>query len=187
MIGMRWLRPSAAAALVGAAGLAQAALTPTAPACSATVTAPSWSDCAGSFAGNDKNQQADVLATILADFGVTASFAGASDDGGSGPFATSPGGDSGTLTFDVAIDDAFVLSLKAGNAFSLFYFDGSGAPITSIDYTTLGVSLNAQDQGNGLSHASLYATVPSIPEPHTLALMGAGLAMVVFLSARRRN
>jgi len=177
------------AALLWIATLAQAALTPIAPACTATISNPTWSDCAGAFSGNDKNQQADVLETILAEFGLSGlTFQGASDDVGNGPFSSNPGGTTGTLNFDFGIDSPFVLSLKAGNAFSLFYFDGAGAPISSVDFTTLGVSVNTNEIGNGLSHASVYATqlVPGIPEPQTLALMLAGLAAFGFLSARRR-
>jgi hypothetical protein len=177
-----------AAVFWAATSAAHAALTPIAPACSASISNPTWSDCAGAFSGNDKNQQADVLATILTQFGLAGvSFQGASDDVGNGPFTSNPGGLSGTLSFDSSIDGPFVLSLKAGNAFSLFYFDGAGAPISSIDFNTQGVSVNSNEVGNGLSHASVYATqlVPGIPEPQTLALMLAGLAAFGFLAARR--
>jgi hypothetical protein len=175
-----------AAVLLAATG-SQAALRPTGLSCSATVTDPAWTDCAGAFEGNDKNQEADVLATILAEFGLAGvSYQGASDDASSGPFAANPGGASGTLNFDFAIDSPFVLSLKAGNAFSLFYFDGAGDAISSIDFTTLGVSVNPRQIGNGLSHASVYSAVPAIPEPETYALMLAGLAAVGFMSRRRK-
>ena len=167
-----------------AASVAQAQLTPVAPSCTATVTNPTWTDCAGAFEGNDKNQEADVLATILAEFGLSGvSFLGASDDAANGPFTGNPETNSGTLNFDTAIDDPFVLSLKAGNAFSLFYFDGAGDAIASIDFTTLGVSVNPQGIGSDLSHASVYA----IPEPETYALMLAGLAAVGFMTRRRRQ
>jgi hypothetical protein len=178
------------AGMFGLGGPAHAALTPVAPACTATLTDPSWADCAGAFEGNDKNQQADVQATILAEFGLSgAVYQGASDDAASGPFTANPGGASGTLSFDFAIASPFVLSLKAGNAFSLFYFDGSSGPISSIDFTTLGISTNVQGIGNGLSHASVYAAdvVPGVPEPQTYALMAAGLVAMGFLSLRRRR
>jgi hypothetical protein len=181
------IKTALGAAVLLAASASQAALTPTSPSCTATVTDPTWTDCAGAFEGNDKNQEADVLATILAEFGLSdVSYQGASDEASSGPFSNSPNGASGTLDFDFAIDSPFVLSLKAGTAFSLFYFDGEGAPISSIDFTTLGVSVNPNQIGNGLSHASLYSAVPAIPEPETYALMLAGLAAIGFMTRRRR-
>jgi len=186
-----WLEAAAVIAAALCIALpSRAALAPLAPVCTATVSNPTWADCAGAFSGNDKNQQSDVLATILADFGLAgALFQGASDDVGSGPFGSNPGGTTGSLTFDAAIDSPFVLSLKAGNAFSLFYFDGAGAPISSIEFTTLGVSVNQNGAGNGLSHASIYATqpIPAIPEPHISLLMLAGLAAVGFMAKRRRR
>jgi hypothetical protein len=186
----KMIKTTLGAAVLLAAGASQAALTPTGLSCNETVTDPAFTDCAGAFEGNDKNQLTDVLATILAEFGLaSASYVGASDDAANGPFSGNPDGASDTLNFDFAIDSPFVLSLKAGDAFSLFYFDGAGAPISSIDFTTLGVNINASDFGNGLSHASVYAAemVPGIPEPETYALMLAGLAAVGFMSRRRRQ
>jgi hypothetical protein len=180
--------PAAAAVLALSGASANAALVSTSPSCVISILNPDYTACGGSFAGNDKNQQDDVNAYILGTFGLTTTYQGASDEAGSGPFTSSPGSATGTLTFDTAIDGPFVLSLKAGDQFSLFYYDGSGPAISSIDYSTLGVNQNAQDAGLGLSHASLYSgdVVPGIPEPQTYALMLAGLGFVGFMARRRR-
>lgn len=177
----------AAAALTGLS--AQAALTSVSPACTASVLNPAYTACGGSFAGNNHNQEADVLAYINTTWGVSFTDQGASDDAANGPFTSNPNGATGTLTFDFALDQAFVLALKAGNQFSLFYFDGSGPAISSIDYSTLGVNVNNQGIAQGLSHATVYSTalVPGIPEPETYALMLAGLGMVGFMARRRRG
>jgi hypothetical protein len=182
-------RSAIAAALVVAGASAQAALTVTSPACTASVLTPNYTACGGSFAGNNQNQEADVLSFISTTWGQTFTDQGSSDTPVSfGPFTSNPDTTTGTLTFDFAIDQAFVLALKAGNQFSLFYFDGSGPAITSIDYSTLGVNVNNQGVPNGLSHATLYSgtLVPSIPEPETYALMLAGLGAVGFMARRRR-
>ena len=97
------IKTTLGAAVLLAAGASQAALTPTGLSCGETVTNPSFTDCAGAFEGNDKNQQADVLATILAEFGLaSASYVGASDDADNGPFSNNPDTVSATLNFDFA-------------------------------------------------------------------------------------
>ncbi|CAG1017829.1 hypothetical protein BURC_02526 [Burkholderiaceae bacterium] len=182
------LKSVAIAALALAGASASAALTPTSPACNTADVDPNSFACLGSFDGNDKNQQVDVLAAISG-WG-SFSYIGSSDTVLTfGPFASNPEVTEGTLTFDSAIDGPFVLALKAGNQFSLYFYDGSGDAISSIDFSTEGTNLNNQGIPNALSHASLYAgspIVPGIPEPETYALMLAGLGIVGFMARRRR-
>ena len=177
----------ALAALALAGGSANAALTLATPDCTVSILDPAYTACGGSFEGNNSQQTGDVLAYIATTWGLTATDLGASDSAGSGPFTSNPDVATGTLTFDTPMDGAFVLALKAGDQFSLFYYDGSGAAIESIAYSTLGVNVNNNGGANALSHATLYgASVTAVPEPETYALMLAGLGVVGFV-ARRRN
>ena len=140
------------------------------------VNNPTFTDCSGAFDGNNKNQQADVLATISADFGLT---------GLTNIFDVSAGaGTSGSFDLS-AINGAFVLALKAGDAFSLYAFSDGDV----IDWDTLGVGFqnggSPVQSGQGLSHATVYAA--AIPEPETYALLAAGLAFVGWASRRRKR
>ena len=174
-----------AAALV--AGPAQAlVLTPNgAVSCTASLVTddttlnPTYDDCAGAFDGNNKGNATtvgNVLDTIASEFGLTIQsiFDVSGQAGTSGAFDLS------------GIDGAFVLALKAGDAFSLYAFtDGE-----LIQWDTLGVGFltpsgNLQ-VGQNLSHATVYTTAV-IPEPETYALMMAGLAVVGWVSRRRQR
>jgi hypothetical protein len=153
--------------------------------------------CSGAWAGNDAPQFADLEAQLALDFaafvgtGADFTFLGKSDDANNGPFTANPNNQtSGTLTFDTALTGLFAVSIKAGDAFSVYLFDGGAGGLTSIDFSTAGVSLGGNGQPNALSHASLIGIepglVPGIPEPETYALMLAGLGVVGFMARRRR-
>jgi hypothetical protein len=182
---------TASLAVIGsiAVGEAEAALVGASPLCTngnaLTEMNPDAITCSGAWAGNDANQQTDVLAQLSSDFAsytgglVTWVFNGKSDDSLNGPFTSNPGGTTGTLTFDVAQEGLFSIALKASNQFSLYLFDGGAAGISSIDFTTIGTSLNNnQVQPQDLSHASLYRPGGTpIPTPALLpGLIGMGLA-----------
>jgi hypothetical protein len=161
--------------------------------------------CSGAWAGNDASQQVSLMTQLELDFagllddGASFAYLGKSDDAGSGPFVSNlNNATSGTLTFDVAQTGLFAVSLKAGEAFSVYLFDGGDAGLLSIDFSTLGVQVNENGIGAGLSHASLIdvnggvsppggGVTPPIPEPETYALMLAGLGLVGFVAARRRR
>jgi hypothetical protein len=153
--------------------------------------------CSGAWEGNDASQQDSLMGQLELDFagllGDGASFAwlGKSDDAGSGPFVSNSTAPSGTLTFDEAQTGLFAVSLKAGDAFSVYLFDGGDAGVQSINFSTLGVQVNGNGLGAGLSHAALIgvsgAVTPPIPEPQTYALMLAGLGLVGFVAVRRRR
>ena len=183
-----------ALAAIALAAPASAALSATGLACDASCVYAAFSPtplaCSGAWTGNDANQQADLLAQVATDFesvvgaGATYTWLGKSDDAGSGPFASNPTTTGGTLTFDTAQTGFFAVSLKAGNAFSVYLFDGGAAGLTSIDFTTLGVQVNGQGNAADLSHAALISVTP-VPEPTALALMLAGLGGIGAVVRRR--
>ena len=153
---------------------AHATLTPTGYSC--TNSGMSFDDCSGSWDGNNKGNAgllADVNAQILADFGFAV---------GSSYEVSSGGSNSGTLNFGGPISGVFAIALKAGDAFSLFKFDGGVSGISSINYDTLGVGFFSGPRhilhtNQDLSHADIYLPVP---EPETYAMMLIGLGLIGF-------
>lgn len=176
----------AAAALAAtlAPGMAQAAV-----ACTDSIRTddlglnPSYVSCTGSFVGNLPEVTITYDGADYAYIGKTEN----SDITGAGPFgAYGTDFKSGTLTFDEAWTGSFIVGLKAGNDYSLYKFE-SALPVYAIAFDTLGVSVNRNGIGNGLSHVALYGgePVPAIPEPGTYALMLAGLGAISFVARRR--
>ena len=187
----RLSRVLSAATLIAFSGLgpaAHAALISTGVACNGHGTImqsdPGYLACSGAWSGNNKNQSADVATQIQSDWGLTGLVDTDVTGGNSGS--------TGTLTIPDQTG-LFVIALKAGDAFSLYEFNGGAVTggITSISFDTLGVGFfsgHGSDQnihiGQGLSHADLYAPT-SVPEPATLGLLGLGV--VASALARRRK
>ncbi len=133
------------------------------------VASGTYVGCTGAFAGNDSNQQASVAIALDAFsnlFGATGTWgydpSDKSDSAGNGVFTSNPGTNAGTLMFDNAVEGLFAVALKAGNAYSLFFFEGDNIGISSFDFTTDGVSVNPNNIARALSHASFYSFVPTV-------------------------
>lgn len=187
-----------AAGLAALATGAQAALNPTGLDCDneGAVASMGALDCSGAWMGNNVNQQSAVLAQLDVDFadvvgdGGIWSYLGTTNAGEtSGPFSSVPGATSGSLSFDTPITGYFAVALKTASDFSLYLFDGGMSGVSSIDFTTIGASLNEIGEPQNLSHASLYqyeGGLPPVPEAETYLMMLAGLGLVAYSSRRRR-
>ena len=161
--------------------------------------------CSGDWTGNDVNQMTAVLARMRVDFssfvgGSAWTYLGSTDAGSTaGPFRAVPGTITGTLSFDNPIQGFFAVSLKSSTNFSIYLFNGGPSGLTSVDFTTIGTSLNKTGVPQDLSHASLFdfadaasngaipAAVVVTPEPTSAALVIGGLVGVGAFARRRRR
>ena len=192
--------------LTAVAAPAKAALVPVAPACTnggaLAAMDPDAIACSGAFSGNDANQQSDVAAEIASAFASitgagTWAFGEKVDAGASGALIQSvPGATSGTISFVNPVTDFFTLSLKAANQFSLYLFDGGAGGVSSVDFTTIGTSVNPKGKAQDLSHASLWTFTSDksgetgdpepIPLPAGILLLASAIAGVGLMNARRK-
>jgi len=151
------------------------------PSCSTTFFSEAYTWCEGAFEGNNLGNsdpgEADVLQFIENEAGEDQNgwlsnpfrIDGVGEDDYSGPAA-------GPLSFGAIYQD-FVLALKAGNYFSLYYF---AVPVESLTF-------HLPDGTAALSHWTVYGgdeTTVTVPEPGILFLLSAGL---LALGIRRRR
>ena len=167
-----------------------------------TVMNPDALACSGSWQGNDVNQMGAVLSQMGIDFqaltGRSAwSYLGTTDAGSTaGPFSSVPGSVTGRIAFDNPVVGFFAVALKSSTNFSIYLFNGGPKGISSVDFSTIGTSLNKRGIAQDLSHASLFdypdavATstgVVAAPEPASLALLATGLLAVAGFTRRRKS
>lgn len=149
----------------------------------------SFTSCNGSNSGNDVGAQGGLTNLLETGIfgGITSGWsllekvdlnnAGVGTGSNLSLNQTSEG--SGSWKVASAIKSSFVLSLKAGTAWSAYYFDNSaGNAITEGLWNTLGVSLAGNgNRGRDLSHATIYvAPEPEkpveVPEPGLMMALG---------------
>lgn len=172
---------------------------------SGTVTAfglGSYTNCIGAFEGNDvTNGAAGGGDDPLLDQLSTGIFGGITNwsllekvnkpGAGSKLSWTETSEGVGTWQVSSPITRSFVLSLKAGNFWSAYYFNNSSATeVTNGLWNTLGVDLAGNGiNGKALSHASIFIAPGDdqveVPEPTTLAALG--LVAVAGLGTLKRQ
>lgn len=142
--------------------------------------------CIGSFTGNDaqNNGSGDLIDKLSTGVfkGITDwQFVGKSDEGAFSTTFENSSGTSGNWSIATGITGPFVLSLKASNSWSAYFFENLAAlEVLGGTWETKGVSTNGQGKAQALSHATIYRAVvdtppeppKSVPEPGMVAALG---------------
>jgi len=201
------LKLTASAVLaLGLSGAAQALTLLDGPGCDTSQLTTS-DDCAGTYSGNDANQNLDGLfgqsdweeiAKVDSDQGtdgiltvtanqpapellnLVAQVETEEDEGATGGGWSVTGWDGWSTVMAV---------LKGGNSFSAYLLDLTD---TSGQWNTLGLAKGNGKPGPGLSHFTLYGIEGQTPPPSTIPLPAAGWLMLgaiggLGLAARRRK
>ncbi|WP_411278550.1 PEP-CTERM sorting domain-containing protein [Gemmatimonas sp.] len=208
MMIKRFLGLSALMVAVSVPATVRAQLTSTSPACNAAGVFAAFNPqpiaCLGAYSSPSNNVGSALVTNAMGTaWGGIWSEVGTTNAGSSvGPFNNVLGATTGTLNFDIPISGVFAIVLKS-QTFSVYLFNVAGAPISSLQFTMAGTSLNNKGELQELSHATLYSGVGGsnsncitgggnsclsnvVPEPSTYALMTAGL-IGIFGAARRRR
>ncbi|MDJ0729534.1 MAG: PEP-CTERM sorting domain-containing protein [Crocosphaera sp.] len=167
---------SASAAIVGGAGTCEVG--------GITAEGVAYKDCGGYYSGNDKPSDALNLLDggLFGDLGTWSQVA--TDD----DFTAS--GQSGSWTLNPAYigGNQFALAIKAGNSYSLYFWDNVGSPVDSGTFNTAGVELVGNPNNPNvpdLSHLTLYVSeTTAVPEP--LTILGAGAAISFGTAFKRK-
>ncbi|MCY6493031.1 hypothetical protein [Leptolyngbya sp. GGD] len=129
--------------------------------------------CIGSFTGNDaqgdgSGDLVDKLSTGVFNGITNWQFVGKSDAGAFNTTFDNSSGTSGNWSIAAGITGPFVLSLKASNSWSAYFFENLAAlEVFSGTWETQGVSTNRRGIAQALSHATIYRAVVDTPEPPT--------------------
>jgi hypothetical protein len=154
--------------------------------CLATVLDPAATACFGIVDGNNVGNPG-VVANVANFLSLTWGVVDTSPVTVNSPADFNAAGSGYMLDLGAAYSGDFVVGLKQADGFSLyFYNDAAATQFVSFDVDS-GFDGN-QGPGNGISHFTVYSdgVVPGIPEPHTYALMLAGLGILGFVTRRRR-
>jgi hypothetical protein len=80
-----------------------------------------------------------------------------------------------------------VLHAASGDLATASFVNAAGAHAVSADFTALSASADGTNRDRSPARAYPLQVVPSIPEPHSMALMLAGVVAIGFMAMRRRD
>ena len=145
-----------------------------------------FTDCAGSFGGNDKGNKGTALDNLNSLYGAGWSFAGDSDSDNVVSVMFGEDDTAGTAT--TSLSGAGAIAVKAGNSYSLYRVND----LASFSWSTAGVTpVGKKGNTPGLSHISVYKSPfdsapeqsQEVPEPGLLL----GLVGIAGVGARLKK